>query len=236
MTAPTCFTLAAASLFALACSDSTSGNYDPVIPTDWVASIDNSYFPLAPGTVWQYAAQTADGLETTRVEVLATPVMVNGVAATAVLDQVSLDGSLVEETHDWYAQDGDGNVWYLGEDSKEYDNGVVTTTAGSWAWGVAGALPGVLMWADPATHVGAEYRQEFSKGVAEDWGKITDLGLAVTVPAGSYTGCITTEDWDGSKPFEAREHKAYCPGVGIVRSVDVGAEAHPEELTSVSVP
>jgi hypothetical protein len=236
MTAPNILRLATASLFALACSDSTSTTYDPVIPTDWVGSVDNSYFPLAPGTIWQYAAQTADGLETTRVEVLATQVMINGVAATTVLDQVSLDGSLVEETHDWYAQDGDGNVWYLGEDSKEYENGQVTSTAGSWTWGVDGALPGVLMWADPAGHVGIEYRQEFSKGVAEDWGKITDLGRSVTVPAGSYTGCVTTEDWDGSKPFEPREHKAYCPGVGIVRSVDVGAEAQPEELTSVTRP
>ena len=147
----TCLLLAAASGLALGCSEpGTDASYDPTIPTDWVSEIDNPYFPLIPGTIYVYTSQTADGQETDTVEVLAGSVAVNGVAATDVLDLVYVDGALTEETHDWYAQDGAGNVWYLGEDTKEYENGQVVSTAGSWTWGVDGALPGVLMWADPA--------------------------------------------------------------------------------------
>jgi len=45
---------------------------------------------------------------------------------------------LVEETYDRYAQDKDGNVWYL-EDSKKIEDGEVVSTAGSWEAGVDGA-------------------------------------------------------------------------------------------------
>ena len=55
-----------------------------------------------------------------------------GVAAVVVRDRVYLEGELKEDTFDWYAQDEQGNVWYLGEDTKEYENGQVVSTAGSW--------------------------------------------------------------------------------------------------------
>ena len=41
-------------------------------------------------------------------------------------------GERIENTFDWYAQDECGNVWYLGENTKEYENGEVVSTAGSW--------------------------------------------------------------------------------------------------------
>lgn len=195
--------------------DSTGPSYNPVIPAVWASAVTNAFFPLVPGTIFQYSGQTGQGLETNTVEVLADPELVNGVSATAVLDQVYLDGSLIEETYDWYAQDSDGNVWYLGEDSKELDHGQVVSTEGSWEWGVDGALPGIIMWADPAAHVGESYRQEFYRGVAEDFGKVIALDQSATVPAGSFSGCIRTEDWAGLHPG-GREHKTYCPQVGQV--------------------
>ena len=102
---------------------------------------------------------------------------ISGVTATVVHDQVFLDGELTEDTFDWYAQDADGNVWYLGEDSREIENGQVVSTEGSWEWGVDGALPGIIMWADPADHMNEEYRQEYLKGVAEDLAKVVALVL-----------------------------------------------------------
>jgi hypothetical protein len=63
-----------------------------------------------------------------------------------VHDQVSRDG---EDTYDWYAQDKDGNVWYFGEDTKEFEGGQVVSTEGSWEAGKDGALPGIVMEADP---------------------------------------------------------------------------------------
>lgn len=68
-----------------------------------------------PGARWSYSAETDEGVETDEVEVLAETREVNGVAATVAYDVVHLDGENVEGTWDWYAQDADGNVWYLGE-------------------------------------------------------------------------------------------------------------------------
>jgi hypothetical protein len=166
--------------------------------------------------------------------VLPNPRVVNGVSATEVWDRVYLDGELIEETYDWYAQDVDGNVWYLGEDTKEYENGVVKSTKGSWEWGVGGALPGIIMWADPSAYLNEAYRQEFKEGVAEDWGKVIALNEAVTVPAGSFTGCVKTEDWNALE--SGREHKYYCSGYGVVLEVGKKGTGTRTELVSRVVP
>ena len=54
-----------------------------------------------------------------------------------------------EDTLDWYAQDADGNIWYMGEDTKEYKNGKVSSTKGSWEAGVDGAQAGIIVPAHP---------------------------------------------------------------------------------------
>ncbi|HEX7337616.1 MAG TPA: hypothetical protein VF252_10450 [Gemmatimonadales bacterium] len=217
-----------------ACSSSTGPSYNPDIPAAWATAVTNPYFPLPPGTVWRYRSDTPDGLETTITEVLSTTRTINRVVATAVHDQVLLDGALIEDTEDWYAQDPEGNVWYLGENTREYEDGQVVSTAGSWEWGVNGALPGIIMWADPAAHVGEEYRQEFARGEAEDFGKVVALDQSVTVPHGGFTGCLKTEDWNGLEPA-VREYKYYCPVVGTVLESNLQGEDR-VELTDVTAP
>ena len=90
--------------------------------------------------------------------------IVDGIEARVVHDVVSDRGRPVEVTDDWYAQDALGNVWYLGEATREYENGRLTTTKGSWQAGVDGAQAGVIVLADP--RVGVEYRQEYLAGEA----------------------------------------------------------------------
>jgi hypothetical protein len=126
---------------------------------------------------------------------------------------VTVAGEIHEDTFDWYAQDVDGNVWYMGEDTKEYEDGKVSSTEGSWEAGVDGALPGIIMPADPT--VGLAYTQEHYAGEAEDKGKIVGLGKSVEVPYGSFDEVLVTEDWT---PLEAKilEHKYYAPGIGVV--------------------
>ena len=124
----------------------------------------------------------------------------NGITARVVRDSVRHKGELVEDTFDWYAQDAAGNVWYLGEDTAEFEDGTVASTGGSFEAGVDGALPGIIMWADPSQHLNEEYRQEFAEGVAEDFGKVVALNESVTVPFGSFNGCIRTEDWNALEP------------------------------------
>jgi hypothetical protein len=130
-----------------------------------------------------------------------------------VRDTVTLDGELIEDTFDWFAQDIDGNVWYLGEDTKEYENGEVVTTEGSWEAGVDGAEAGIVMLANP--QVGDAYRQEWYPGHAEDVAEVVSLNEEVTVPFGTFTNCLQTRDFSTLEP-ELNEFKYYCTSVGAV--------------------
>jgi hypothetical protein len=226
-----CSTLALP-LILVACSSSPTSPYEPDLPSAWASSITNPLFPLTPGTRWEYREDTPDGLETITVEVLASARTVNGVDVVTVHDQVFLDGELVENTFDWYAQDVDGNVWYLGEDTEELEGGVVVSTDGSWEWNVDGALPGIYVWGDPSAHMGEEYRQEYYEGEAEDWAVVVALDEAVTVPFGTFTGCLKTEDWNALEGrVQTAQHKYYCPGVGVALEVLVADPSARTELT-----
>ena len=202
-------------------------SYDPQIdPASFVSAVDNPLFPLAPGTKWTYTA----GEETIEVTVTNNKKDILGISCTEVRDTATVMGQVIEDTFDWYAQDSDGAVWYMGEDTKEYVNGMVTTTEGSWEAGVDGAKPGILIPASPM--VGMEYRQEYYACHAEDMGGVLALDASATVPFGSYTGCLKTHDFTPLDPA-ADEEKYYCPGVGLVLTVDVKAQDR-EELVSMT--
>lgn len=191
-----------------------SSPYEPRIdPNDFVMAIDNPYLPLPVGRTLVYEG-VSDG-ERERIEITVTDRTreVMGVTATVVRDRAFVEGALVEDTFDWFAQDRWGNVWYLGEATAEYENGEVVSRAGSWEAGVDGAMPGVVMLADP--RVGDRYRQEFYEGEAEDMARVRASGESVAVPAGSYQDVLVTEDWTPLEP-EVLEHKSYAPGVGVV--------------------
>ena len=212
----------------------TEPAYNPAIPSSWAAEVTNPLFPLPRGTVTTFESKGAEGNQTVRVEVLAQKTTVQGVAAIRVHDQVLAAGVLVEDTYDLYAQDSDGNVWYLGEDTKEYANGQVTGTAGTWTWGLNGALPGIIMHADPASHQGVAYRQEYLKGEAEDWAKVAATGQTVTVKFGTFNNCVAVEEWNAVKPNEAHDQKAYCPGVGFALKTRPGTSDREELVGRVS--
>jgi len=156
-----------------------------------------------------------------------------GVTCVVVRDTVTVDGELVEDTFDWYAQDKYGNVWYFGEESKQYEDGDLVSLEGSWKAGVDGAQPGIIMEADPV--VGDLYRQEFAPGEAEDMGEVLALGETVTVPAGTFTDCLKTKDFTPMEP-EVVEHKYYAPGVGVVKEVMVEGGTDIVELMEIVGP
>lgn len=187
-------------------------------PSDFVETIDNPYLPLEPGRTWEYTAVSSEGEERIVVTVLDETKVVDGVTATVVHDKVTeKDGTLVEDTYDWFAQDTKGNVWYLGEATKAYDGDKVSTS-GSWEAGVDGARAGLQMLAEP--NVGGRYQQEYYEGEAEDIGEVLATDESVTGPTGSYDRVVKTEDTTPLEP-ELVEHKWYAPGVGIVQERDV---------------
>ncbi|MBD3307782.1 hypothetical protein GF339_15230 [candidate division KSB3 bacterium] len=145
---------------------------------------------------------------------------------TVVREREWVDGELEEDTLDWFAQDVDGNVWYFGEDSKEIDEGVVVSTEGSWEAGVDGAQPGILMKGTP--QIGDTYRQEYYFGEAEDMASVVSLNASVTVPFGTFTNCLQTEEWTPLEPG-VTEYKYYAPGVGLLLEEQVeGGDARVE--------
>src|SRR3954462_4616621 len=128
-------------------------------PDSFVRRVDNRFFPLVPGTRFVYKGEEDGENETNVTLVTRDRKNILGISAVVVLDRVFVHGELKEKTFDWYAQDKEGNVWYLGEDTKEYEDGRVVSTEGSWESGKHGAKPGIIMLAHP--RVGDEYRQEF---------------------------------------------------------------------------
>ena len=188
--------------------------YDPVInPSNFVSNITNPFYPLVPGTTFYYLG----GSESNVVSVTHNTRVILGVTCIEVHDVVYIDGELEEDTLDWFAQDTSGNVWYMGENSKEIVGGLVVSLEGSWMAGVDGAKPGIIMKAAPA--IGDFYRQEFLLNDAEDLAEVQSLTESVTVPNGSYSNCLKTEETSPLEP-EALEHKFYASGIGNVLVID----------------
>jgi hypothetical protein len=197
-------------------------------PADFVASIDNPYWPMAPGSKWVYRETDAEGNEQqVEVTVTAETKKILGIDATVVHDVVSEDGQLIEDTYDWYGQDTAGNIWYLGEDTKEYEDGKVVSTEGSWEAGVDGAQAGILVPGNP--EVGMAYRQEYYAGEAEDNGEILSLDERVEVPFGSFDHVLMTKDTTPLEP-KVLEHKFYARGVGPVLAVSISGGGGLEQL------
>ena len=188
---------------------------------DFVDGVDHPYFPLPAGAKWVYEIREANGnKQTDTLEVLKEKRVVNGVQATVVRDTVSSGGQIVEDTFDWFAQVEYGNVWYVGESVDNYVGGVLTGHGGSWEWGVDGALPGIIMWADPSAHIDEKYHQEYYTGKAEDMGQVLSADEALTVPFGSFDRVLRTLDFSNIEA--GREYKFYAPGIGLLKEIDDG--------------
>lgn len=201
-------------------------------PADFTTDIDNPYFPLEPGTRFTYREIDEEGkeLEVVVIVTTETKMLANGITARVVRDTVIEEGELIEDTFDWYAQDAKGNVWYMGEDTAEFDNGEITTKAGSWEAGVDGALPGIVMPADPQD--GMKYRQEYYEGEAEDNGEVLGIEEMAEVPFGQFDNVVMTKDTIALEP-NVLEYKLYAPGVGMVLALGISGGGGREELIAI---
>jgi hypothetical protein len=207
------------------------GKYAPSIdPANFVATIDNPYWPLKPGTAFHYEGVRGTTPQTDDEVVTQDTKQILGITSTVVRDTVSEHGAPVERTFDWYAQDRQGNVWYMGEDSFELKNGHFVKASDSWESGVNGAQPGIIMPANPQP--GDAYRQEYyPPGEALDEARVLRLNGSVKVPYGRFNGVLVTSE---RSPLEPQtEQKYYAPGIGEVEERVVAG--HHEEFHLVSV-
>jgi hypothetical protein len=204
---------------------------NPINPNDFVPVIDNLFFDLQPGAT--FTTQSPDGSEVDKFVVTRETKLIDGVVCHVIHDTAIVDGEVVEKTNDYFAQDKDGNVWYFGEDTKEFENGKVVSTEGTWRAGVDGAQPGIIMEASP--HVGDSYDQENAPGVAEDHAVVLSVSDKVTVPYGTFDHILVTEETSPLTPDEI-EWKHYAAGVGFLLTKD-GHAPHDdlEQLVSIKV-
>lgn len=221
---------------AVACGNGAlphAGETVDLNPADFTTEIDNPYWPMAVGSKWVYRETDAEGNEQ-RVEVTVTDRtkrIANGVEARVVHDVVTEDGIPVEVTDDWYAQDRNRNIWYLGEATTEYENGKPKSTEGSFEAGKDGAQAGIIMPAAPKA--GMKFRQEYLKGEAEDRGEVLSIDEQVQVPFGHFTKVLMTKDTNPLEP-KVLEYKWYARGVGPVLALAVSGGSDREELVTYS--
>jgi len=219
---------------ALVSAGASSAGTAPAAPdaSNFVSQVDNPWFPLKPGTTLRYRGEKDGERQTDVLTVTHKTKTILGIKAVVVHDRVFFrGGGVAEDTLDWYAQDKRGNVWYLGEATKELDRrGRVVSREGSWQAGVHGARAGILMPGHP--RVGERHRMEFEAGQAEDFFKVGSLHARVSVPAVSSKHALRTREWTPLEPG-VRDAKWYVRGTGSVleRTVKGGNERF--ELVSV---
>jgi hypothetical protein len=187
---------------------------------------------MRPGSRWVYRETSGDEVQRVVVSVTDRTKTIDGIEARVIHDLVTTpDGEKVEDTFDWYAQDKDGNLWYLGEDTKEYEGGKVVSTEGSWEHGVDGAEAGIIVAAEPKQ--GLTYREEYYAGEAEDAAEVLSVEGKVQVPRGRFTRAMITRNYSGIEP-SVEELKFYARDVGPVLELLVSGGAGRTELLSFS--
>jgi hypothetical protein len=207
------------------------GTYSPSIdPANFVETVDNRYWPLRPGTTFHYRGmrgatpQTDDELVTHRKK------RIFGISCTVVRDTVFEHGRAIERTLDFYAQDKQGNVWYLGEDAFERRHGRFVKASDSWRSGVDGGKPGIIMPADPQP--GDRYRQEYyPPGQALDEAHVLGIRGPFTVPYGTFERSLVTSEFSPLEP--QTEEKYYVAGIGEI--LERVVKGHHEEFQLVSI-
>lgn len=199
--------------------------YRPVIdPAKFSSHVTNPYFPLRPGRTIVYTGIRDGKPQRTEMTISHKTRQILGVPCVVVEDVVTSNGALVEKTTDWYSQAANGDVWYFGENTAEYTNGVVSSTHGSWEAGVDAAQPGIIMKAKPK--IGVSYRQEYRPGEAEDMAKVLRFDPSIRVPGGVYRHVLVTEDTNPLAP-DKMDRKTYAAGIGLVHTLRV-ATGHRE--------
>jgi hypothetical protein len=230
--------LAVAAIAALWASSATASARTATIapvfdPNNFVAVVDNPYYPLPVGRTLVYSGIKDGQTQRDTVTVTNQQKVILGVSATVVSDIADHNGAILERTSDWYAQDKQGNVWYLGEDTVHFLAHGKADTSGSWEAGVNGAVPGIIMEADP--QIPDAYRQELLAGEAEDTAWIVDRGTTIRVPYGRLTNVLTTLEATRLEPG-AYDQKVYGPGIGIVLEQSLSGDPEYAKLESVTGP
>jgi hypothetical protein len=196
--------------------------------------ITNPYYPLVVGATWQWKGQFRQRPYEQEDIVLNYTRRIEGVVTRPVLDRDLVKGQIIAGSIDYYAQDDNGNVWYLGEATVHYVNGKLTDHADSWIAGKGGALPGIFMPSHPA--LGApRYQQEYAPNVAADVEHIVSISKSVCEPLRCYSNVVQANETTVLSPG-VLSAKYYAPGVGLIGEDTVSGDPYSYGLISFTWP
>jgi hypothetical protein len=196
--------------------------------------ITNTYFPLVLGATWRWKGEYRNLPYTQEDLVLNYTRRIDGVVTRPVLDSDLVKGRRISGSIDYYAQDDQGNVWYLGEATVHYVDGKLTDHADSWIAGQAGALPGIFMPAHPALGK-PRYQQEFAPNVAADVEHVVSTSKSVCEPLRCYAHVVQANETTVLSPG-VLSAKYYAPGVGLIGEDTLSGDPYSYGLTSFSWP
>ncbi len=194
----------------------------------------NRYFPLGIGYRWE----SQGGDEVNVIEVLDQTKLIEGVRCIVVQDMVFKDGKLVEDTDDWFALAKNGDVYYCGEEVKDYETfsgdmpalPELVSIDGSFKWGRDGDKGGLFFRVAPFN--GDVYLEEFSLGNAEDVTEVLTTTYAFglnreldkfvprqLVDIFCASDCVVTKNYSLLEPgIFARKY--YASGIGVILEVN----------------
>jgi hypothetical protein len=191
--------------------DDPAADEDPTAPV-FRAAVDHAFFPMAPGSYWVLEGEDDGEHRRDEVEVLAETRELAGVACTAILQRVYIEGELAEVTTEWFAQDEHGNLWKFGEESHEFDDdvGLFVRTDDSWTADEGEIAPWMFFPAAP------EQGDVYIGEQPESGERMEVLSLTTTavVPLGTYIECL--EVLETTIDIEDPDVVIYAPEVGLV--------------------
>jgi hypothetical protein len=212
----------------------SAADYDRSLFDESSTTIDNPWWPLAPGRRWVWTGWTEEDGERIAHRLVFTVTdltkVIDGVRTVVGWDRDFSDGRLVEAELIFLAQDKYGNVWHFGQYSETYEG---TDLVGGQVWlqgHLKGAKAGIMMRANPQPRTPA-----YSEGFApapffwDDWGKVAKVGEKTCVPAGCYANVLVIDEYEPRAPG-AFQIKYYARGVGNVRTGWRGKDANREVL------
>lgn len=171
--------------------------------------ITHPYFPVTQGSVTELRSDT----ERVVREVQAGTRVIAGVECSILAEKEYKNGALEEISHNYFAQDIAGNLYYFGEDVDEYKDGAITGHSGAWLVGVNAAEPCLFMPADPRP--GFKFKRENSPPAAEEWDMVEDTDGWIATPGGEFWHVLVIAERDKLNA-DWKERKYYAQGVGLV--------------------
>jgi len=197
-------------------------------------AITNPYYPLTVGATWRWKGEFRNQPYTQEDVVLPYTRRIDGVVTRPEVDRDLVKGKIIAGSIDYYAEDDQGNVWYLGEATEHYVDGKLTDHADSWIAGKEGALPGIFMPAHP-TLGKRKYQQEYAPNVAADVEHIVNLSKSVCEPLRCYGHVVQANETTVLSPGTLAA-KYYAPGVGLIGEDTLSGDPYSYGLTSFSWP